>query len=238
VREVRNHVLRLLHEHDPQVYDKLVQELQPVPLHPGVQLSGREGSSEWVHFVESGVVSMVGEAQNGSSVEVALVGREGVVGIADVLGTSPVLYRLTVQLSGLAYRARAEDIREQVFTCRALHDPLLSYTQSLMTQLTQSVICARFHSAVERLARWLLLTAERAETTALPLTHETLAQMVGAPRSAVTVAAAALREGGLIDYQRGRIEIRNASRLAHTACECYRILSLNRTTKVGGAQRL
>lgn len=95
------------------------------------------------------------------------------------------------------------------------------------------VLNCRFHSSVERLARWLLLTAERAETTSLPLTHEALAPMVGAPRSAVTIAAASLREAGLIEYGQGLIEIRNVARLKEEACECYTVLSLQHAENGG-----
>jgi CRP-like cAMP-binding protein len=222
---VRNHVLRHLAVADPDTFRQLMDTLTPVSLHRGVDLTRAEDAHA-VYFVESGVVSMLGQSKDGASVEGAIVGREGVVGFAELLGGDGVTPRLTVQLPGLAYRAPSAVVRDHVFSCRALHEPLLAFTQSIIAQLTQSVVCGRFHTSVQRLARWLLLTAERAETTTLPLTHEVLAQMVGAPRSAVTVAASTLRRAGLVDYTRGRIELRNIASLKKQACECYAVLAL------------
>ena len=223
---VRNHILRQLAESDPAVFQRILSELQPAALQQGVQLMRGTDETEHVYFIESGVVSMVGDARDGSSVELAIVGREGVIGFGDLLGRHITPYRVTVQVPGLAYRVNADVVRDQVFSCRGLHDPLLEYMQSVIVQLTQSVICSRFHTSVQRLARWLLLTAERAESGELHLTHEMLAQMVGVPRSAVTQAASQLRAARTIDYQRGLITITNASRLRKQACECYQALSL------------
>jgi CRP-like cAMP-binding protein len=134
-------------------------------------------------------------------------------------------YRLVVQLPGLAYRAPKDLIREHILSCSALHELLMNYSQRVMHQLAQSAVCNRFHSSVQRLARWLLLTAERADTTRFELTHEFVAQMVGAPRSAVTECALTLREKGIIDYRRGVLTIRNIKRLHKIACECFDIVS-------------
>jgi CRP-like cAMP-binding protein len=101
----------------------------------------------------------------------------------------------------------------------------MTYSQFMMHQLTQSAVCNRFHSSVQRLARWLLLTSERAGTNRLQLTHEFMAQMVGAPRSAVTQAAAELRGKGIIEYRRGLITIRNMKRLHKSSCECFDMVS-------------
>ena len=100
------------------------------------------------------------------------------------------------------------------------------YSQFLIHQLSQSALCSRFHSSVQRLARWLLLTAERAGTESLPLTHDVIAQMVGAPRSAVTQAAAELRSAGIIAYRRGLITVRSMTRLHRRSCECFDAVSL------------
>lgn len=225
-RRVSNHILARLAQTDPDVFARVLHDLHPVALQQGETLAtGTADGGGVVHFVESGVISMVGDARSGASVELALVGREGVVGLSDVLGRHTPPYRLTVQVAGLAYRVHADVIRDHVFSCRGLHDPLLEYTQAVIAQLAQSVICSRFHTSVQRLARWLLLTAERAESNELHLTHEMLAHMVGAPRSAVTQAAAQLRAAGTIEYQRGLITLRNRARLRKQACECYAALS-------------
>jgi len=225
LERTRNAVLRELAESDGTVFTKLMKDLEPHPLQRGVVLGAPRVVTDSIYFVESGVVSLVASTRNGNSVEVALVGREGVAGIADALGSQPLPYRLMVQLPGLAYRAPKDLIREHMLSCTALHDLLMNYSQRVMHQLAQSALCNRFHTSVQRLARWLLLTAERAETNRFELTHEFVAQMVGAPRSAVTESAATLRRKGIIDYRRGVLTIRNASRLRKIACECLDVVS-------------
>jgi len=222
---IQNDVLRKLADSDNEVYRRLVDDLEPHPLQRGLALSPSRLVSDFVYFIDSGVVSIVASTRTGNSVEVALVGREGVAGLADALGTRPLPYGLMVQLPGLAYRAPKVVIRDHILSCSALHELLMDYSQEVMHQLAQSALCNRFHTSVQRLAKWLLLTAERADTNRLELTHELVAQMVGAPRSAVSEAASTLREKGMIDYRRGVLTIRNAKRLRKIACECYEIVS-------------
>ena len=218
---IRNDVLRKLADSDGDVYRRLVEEMEPHPLQRGLALSPLRLVSDYVYFIDSGVVSIIASTRGGHSVEVALVGREGVAGLADALGTRPLPYGLMVQLPGLAYRAPKVVIREHILSCSALHELLMDYSQVVMHQLAQSAVCNRFHTSVQRLAKWLLLTAERADTNRFELTHELVAQMVGAPRSAVSESASTLREKGIIDYRRGVLTIRNANRLRKIACECY-----------------
>jgi CRP-like cAMP-binding protein len=220
-----NDVLRALATSDPEVFSRLVEVLEPQPLQRGTILGAPRAVNDSVYFVESGIISLVASTRSGSSVEVALVGREGVAGVADALGHAPMPYRLVVQLPGLAYRAPKDLIREHVLSCSALHALLMDYSQRVMHQLAQSALCNRFHTSVQRLARWLLLTADRAGTNRFELTHEFAAQMVGAPRSAVSEAASTLRKKGIIDYRRGVLTIRNAKRLQKVACECYESFS-------------
>jgi len=221
----RNEVLRELAQADQGVFAHLMRDLQPHPLQRGDLLGTPRALTDCAYFIDSGVVSLVANTRNGNSVEVALVGREGVAGIADALGNRPLPYALVVQLPGLAYRAPKELIREHILSCSALHELLMNYSQRVMHQLVQSALCNRFHSSVQRLARWLLLTAERADTNRFELTHEFVAQMVGAPRSAVTESASTLRDKGIIDYRRGVLTIRNANRLRKIACECFDVVS-------------
>ncbi len=223
---IHNIVLGELAKTDRKVFLQLMADLDPHPLQRGVVLGAARAQSEFAYFIDSGVVSMVAHTNSGGSVDVALVGREGVAGIADALGAHPLPYGLVVQLPGLAYRAPKALIKEHIMSCSALHVLLMNYSQRVMHQLAQSAVCNRFHTSVQRLARWLLLTAERAETTRFELTHELLAQMVGAPRSAVSQAAATLREKGIIDYRRGVLTIRHAARLHKVACECFDLVSL------------
>jgi CRP-like cAMP-binding protein len=218
---IQNHVLRKLAQADRAVFNELMAELEPHPLQRDAMLSGPRLVAEHVYFIDSGIVSLVATTRNGSSVEVALVGRESVAGLGDALGTHPLPYGLVVLLAGLAYRAPKDVIRQHILSCSALHGFLMECSQRMMHELAQSALCNRFHTSEQRLARWLLLTAERADTRRFELTHEFVAQMVGAPRSAVSEAASTLRAKGIIDYRRGVLTIRNARRLHKVACECF-----------------
>ena len=222
-----NHVLRELAQSDRSVFDELAKDLEPHPLQRGSVLGMPRVVADFIYFVDSGLVALVASTKSGSSVEVALIGKEGVAGIADALGNQPLPYGLVVQIPGLAYRAPKAVIREHILSCSALHELLMDYSQQVMHQLAQSAVCNRFHTSVQRLARWLLLTAERADTNRFELTHEFVAQMVGAARSAVTEAASTLRDKGIIDYRRGVLTIRDPKRLQKFACECFDAVSTN-----------
>jgi len=215
-----NRLLQELADLDRGVFAKLMKQLEPVALHSGMLLGTPRATSESSYFIESGIVSLVATTKNGGSVEVALVGREGVAGIADALGNQALPYALVVQLPGLAYRVPKAVIREHIMSCSSLHELLMDYSQRVMHQLAQSALCNRFHTSEQRLARWLLLTAERADTNRFELTHEFVAQMVGAPRPVVSASASALRDKGMIDYRRGVLTIRNTAKLRRAACEC------------------
>ncbi len=222
---IRNQVLSNLARSDRAVYTEILEVLEPHPMQRGALLGAPRVIAEFVYFVESGVVALVASTRAGSSVEVALVGHEGVAGIADALGSQPLPYALMVQLSGLSYRVPKAVIREHLLSCTALHALLMDYSQRVMHQLAQSALCNRFHTSDQRLARWLLLTSERADTNRFELTHDFVAQMVGAPRSAVSASASALRDKGIIDYRRGVLTIRNPNRLRKVACECVDAVS-------------
>jgi CRP-like cAMP-binding protein len=230
----QNRLLQQLAVADPGVYKRLLPELHRTPLAPGQSLGTARGRTKWVYFLESGVVSVVAATRHGQSLEVAIVGREGVAGLADAFGPRGLPYRLTVQLPGLAYRVRTAVIEQHLYSCTAVHELLMGYSQFLMHQLSQSALCSRFHTSVQRLARWLLLTAERSGSDRLPLTHDVIAQMVGAPRSAVTQAASELRSDGIIECQRGVIKVTNMARLRTRSCECFDAVSL--TSKSQGSR--
>lgn len=220
-----NKLLAELARSDRIAFGELLEQMEPFALQRDAVLGTPQAVCDSVYFVESGIVALVAATRNGNSVEVGLVGKEGVAGVANALGDRPLPYGLLVQLPGLAYRAPKSLIREHIFSCSALHELLMNYSQDLMHQLAQSALCNRFHTAVQRLARWLLLTAERADTNRFELTHEFVAQMVGAPRPVVSESAATLREKGTIDYRRGVLTIRNRKKLGKFACECFETIS-------------
>lgn len=177
--------------------------------------------AEFVYFPTAGVLSLVGTTEAGGTVEVAIVGREGVASVSAILGRNRLPFRIVTQVSGTAWRMPTDVVTRQLHECGELHERLLRYSEGVILQVGQSAICNRFHNAKQRLARWLLMTVDRAGTRQLPLTHEFISYMVGGPRSAVTEAAAALRDSGAIDYRRGLVTVQNLERLQQESCECY-----------------
>jgi CRP-like cAMP-binding protein len=222
---MRNRILREFARSSPGEFAKFAETLEPTVLERGTVLGTARSRTESVYFVDSGIVSLVATTSAGHSLDVAIIGNEGVAGVADALGQYPLPYAWVVQLQGHAHRAPTAVLREHILSCTDLHAQLMAYSQLVVHQLAQSALCNRFHSSLQRLSRWLLLTADRAGTDQLLLTHELMAQMVGAPRSAVTQAAAKLRKEGIIEYHRGLLTIRNTERLQATACECFGFLT-------------
>ncbi|HXG90692.1 MAG TPA: Crp/Fnr family transcriptional regulator [Vicinamibacterales bacterium] len=197
---------------------------EDIPLEHGALIAEAGEASPYVYFPTEGVLSLVGTTLGGATVEVAVVGNEGVASISAILGKNWLPFRVVAQVPGRAIRIRTDVVTHIINDCGHLHERLLDYTHQMIAQVAQSAICNRFHNAKQRLARWLLMTADRSDTSVMPLTHEFISQMVGGPRSAVTEAASDLREAGAIDYRRGFITIRNVQKLRLQACECYDVL--------------
>ena len=195
--------------------------LTEVKLETGGVIVEAGQSAAFVYFPLESVLSLVGVTEGGATVEVAIVGREGVASVSALLGRNRLPFRIMTQVEGKALRAPTDVLMKTLRDCGQFHDRLLVYSESLIFQIGQSAICNRFHNAKQRLARWLLMTLDRAGLRELPLTHEFISAMVGGPRSAVTEAAAALRISGAIDYRRGMLTVRDLKRLQQEACECY-----------------
>lgn len=209
---------------EPTELHALEAATQDVPLERGAVMAEAGEAAPYVYFPTAGVLSLVGTTLCGATVELAVVGREGVASVSAVLGKNWLPFRVVTQVPGRALRVPTRLVTHLVNDCGQLHERLLEYTHEVIAQVAQSAICNRFHNAKQRLARWLLMTADRAGTSELPLTHEFISYMVGGPRSAVTEAAAELREAGAIDYKRGLIVIRDGMKLRDLTCECYAIL--------------
>jgi CRP-like cAMP-binding protein len=204
--------------------DALGSVAEDIPLGRGELIAEAGEIPPFVYFPTAGVLSLVGTTAAGGTVELAIIGNEGVASVSAILGKNWLPFRVVAQVPGRALRIPTVVVSSMVLDCGHLHQRLLDYTHQLIAQVAQSAICNRFHNAKQRLARWLLMTADRAGTTELPLTHEFISFMVGGPRSAVTEAAAELRESGAIDYRRGLIVLRDVATLRAQSCECYRIL--------------
>lgn len=174
-----------------------------------------------VYFPQSGFVSLLATVDGNTSLEVGLIGREGMFGIPLALGVSVSPLRATVQGAGTAMRMSADDFRIVLKASPGLQRILNLYLHVLISQLAQVAVCTCFHVAEARLARWMLMAHDRAQSNTFTLTHELLSEMLGVRRAGVSTAAASLQESGFIRYNRGVINVVNRAGLEDASCECY-----------------
>ena len=205
-------------------YEALAKFLVPVDLPLGQKLSDPNQPIEYIYFLNTGLISTDALTEKGETVEVGLIGREGFAGLPALLDQPQMSHVVVMQGIGDGLRIRSSIVREQFLKGGMLQQLVHSFAYLQLVQTTQSVLCNRMHSVEERLARWLLSSADRMESEALNLTQEFLAQMLGAQRSTVTVAAGNMQRDGLIGYSRGKIQILDRPKLEGTTCECYGIV--------------
>jgi CRP-like cAMP-binding protein len=205
-----------------QEIDRLRPHLSPVDLKLRQQLI--DGRGTHAYFVEEGLASVVLAMRDGTTVEVGVVGREGVVGLPVLLGADSMPGETFIQVEGFGFRIGAKFLRQEFERPGKLRNHLQKYLLANLVQSAQYAACNRVHPIAERLARWLLTCHDRIQSDRMPLTHEFLGQMLGAPRTTVTLAAGTLHEAGLIDYSRGHVTIKNRTRLENAACECYEVV--------------
>ena len=177
-----------------------------------------------VYFPINAIVSLLYVMETGASAEIAVVGNEGVVGIALFMGGETTPSRAVVQSAGKGYRLRAADIKEEFGRSGPVLHLLLRYTQALITQMAQTAVCNRHHSLDQQLCRWLLLSLDRLSGNELVMTQELIANMLGVRREGVTEAALKLQKLGLIKYARGRITVLDRTGLEERTCECYAVV--------------
>jgi CRP-like cAMP-binding protein len=214
---------RLLATLPGEEYERLLPELEIVEARVRDMLyeAGRPIRHVW--FPISGVISMIAALQDGDSVEVGTIGNEGMVGLPVFLGAEAAPMTTFAQVPGTLVRMRADGLRQEVERGGPLTQLLHRYTQAFFTQLSQSVACNRLHNLPERLARWMLMTQDRADDV-FPMTHEFMGLMLGVHRPAVTEALQELRRAGALAYERGEMRIVDRAALEEASCECYRII--------------
>lgn len=215
----RNSLLRAL---SPEDYEKISQHAVRVPLRLRQDLVEAGEPMRYAWFPQRGMLSIVNDMSDGkTSIEVGVIGREGVVGLALFHGSDSQPLRILVQVAGEAKRVPAEAFKEIIRKAPTLRDVLHSYSLAQLNQAGHQVACNRLHSLEQRCAKWLLTTHDHMDAQELPLTQEFLAIMLGVRRPGVTVAAQALQDAGLIKYRRGRITITDRTGLEQVSCECY-----------------
>jgi len=205
-------------------YQRLIPHLENVKLTSGEVLCEPGETMTEVYFPTLAMISLVSIMENGSTTEISLVGKEGMVGLPVFLGGYSTTSRAIVQIEGTALKLNGNILKNEFSKGGELQRLLLLYTQALFTQASQNAACNRQHNIEERLARWLLTARDCVMKDELHLTQEFISQMLGTRRSGVTVAAGTLQQAGMIRYTRGKISILNPEALNHTACECYRVI--------------
>jgi CRP-like cAMP-binding protein len=179
---------------------------------------------EHLFFVEEGMASMTTTFQDGSQVEVGMFGFESVIGISALMGTKRSLNRIYTQIAGSGYSVPIADARREFELGGLFQSLMLRYVQAQLVQTAQSVGCNARHNSDQRLARWLLICADRAHSNTFVMSHEFLADMLGTTRSTISMAAGILKDQNLIQYSRGAIHILDPKGLERVACECYHII--------------
>jgi CRP-like cAMP-binding protein len=217
----QNHLLAALPLSESE---RLYSYLELVPLRLGEILYESGDQLQHVYFPTRSIVSLLYVMADGASAEIAVVGNEGIIGIALFMGGETMPNRAVVQSAGHAYRLRGQLLKEEFNRAGELQHLLLRYTQALLTQMSQTAVCNRHHSVDQQLCRWLLLSLDRLPTNELVMTQELIANMLGVRREGVTEAAGKLQSAGLIHYSRGHIIVLDRSRLEARACECYHVV--------------
>lgn len=217
----RNLILKTLPEAEREY---IRQYLEPVTLRRKQLLYEVGQPIEYVYFITEGVGSILSYFADGSAVETATVGNEGMVGIGVYLGVPAVAERAIVQVEGGGFRMPAARLSDCLRHCETLSPVLKLYTAALLRMLAQTSACNRRHAIVQRCARWLLVTHDRAGRDTFDLTQQFLAEMLGVRRATVSAVANSLQKAGAINYSRGRITVTDRPRLEDHCCECYGII--------------
>ncbi|WGS88222.1 Crp/Fnr family transcriptional regulator [Methylomonas sp. UP202] len=217
----QNHLLNAL---PPEEYERLLPHLELVDTPLGQVIYESGGELRYVYFPTNCIISLLYVMENGASAEIAVVGNDGMVGVAMFMGGGSMPNRAVVQSAGCAYRLRGTLLMQEFNRYDAMLHLLLRYTQALITQMAQTAVCNRHHSVDQQLCRWLLLSLDRLPSNELTMTQELIANMLGVRREGVTEAAGKLQQAGLIQYSRGRITVLDRPGLEERVCECYRVV--------------
>lgn len=205
-------------------YSLLRPHLEPAEL-PQYEILHEPGEKiNFIYFLNEGMTSIVALSRDGRSVEVGIVGKEGMIGMALTVGMRRGTFRAIMQMSGSGLRVRSKVFQEILLSASTLRSELSRFAFMQGMLVAQLAACNRLHDIEQRLARWLLMCQDRVDSQWLPLTQEFLAQMLGTGRSSVSLAASALENAGVIESSRGTLRVLNRKRLEEVACECYGVI--------------
>jgi CRP-like cAMP-binding protein len=220
VPRVENRILLSLPKSE---YDRLAPDLEMVSLPLNKILFEACERIDCAYFINSGMVSLIAGSCSGGSIEIGMIGNEGILALPAIMGDEQTPYRSVVQIPGNALKITRNDLKRHFHKNGVFCDLILKFWQILCDQIVQSVVCNRFHTFEQRLCRWLLLTADRLQEDDLPLTHEFISLLLGANRATVTLTIGSLKKAGLIEHHRSSIRILDRESMEASACECYQI---------------
>ena len=221
ITPLKNHLLSAL---PPAVHNRLLPHVELVKLALGDVIYEAGDKLSYVYFPVNAIISLSYAVESGSSAEISVVGNEGIIGIALFMGGESAASRAVVQSAGVAYRLKRHYLMEEFNRHGELLALMLRYTQSLITQISQTAVCNRYHTIDQQLCRLLLLSLDRLPNNKIEMTQELIANMLGVRREGVTEAAGKLQKLGVINYHRGHITILDRDKLEKLSCECYRVV--------------
>lgn len=215
---------RLLGALESASRERLQPHLESVQFKLGAVVCDAGGLLKHAYFPEGSVLSLLTVLENGTAIETANIGREGAFGLFAAMYSRVSFNRCLVQLEGGLVRCAIEILQEEFKNSEHVRNLFVSYSETLLSQVQQTVACNALHTTEERMCRWLLMMHDRAEGESLPYTHDFLSHMLGANRKSVTLAAQSLQAAGLISYRRGTIQVLDRRGLEKASCECYAIV--------------
>ena len=210
----------------PEVQARVFQYLELIQLPIGRVLYEAGDTMSYVYFPTDAIVSLLYVMHDGTSAEIAVVGNEGVIGISLFMGGESTSSRAVVRSAGMAYRLRAQVLKDEFNLHGELLLLMLRYTQALITQMAQTAVCNRHHSVDQQLCRWLLLSLDRLAGNSMTITQELIATVPGLRGGDVSDAAGRLQNTGVIEYSRGKITVKNRNQLERLCCECYHVVKV------------
>ncbi len=207
-----------------EALERLLPYLEYIDLPLGAVIFESGDVVRHIYFPADCIISLLYVLAGGSSAEIAIVGNEGLIGIALFMGGDTTPNRAIVQSAGHAHRLPGQRLKDEFHRNDTLRELLLRYTQALITQMAQTAVCNRHHSVDQQLSRWLLMSLDRLSSNQLNMTQELIANMLGVRREGVTEAAGKLQRLGIIHYRRGHIEVLDRPKLELLCCECYAVV--------------